>query len=192
MDEQKHALTLTSPAKVNGIHEPAGKTVNVSATLALQLAASGAINPELAAQLSKALDLSDTLLESDFQDAVEDAAAGRIELLGVKHMIDIATLENQLFDLSKALAESSTAAATSLSELNDARQRVIELEAQIEQAPSITTLTADLAAAVKRAATAEDAAGEIAADLATEKAARAEAEQKLAEATAPKSSKTPK
>ncbi|MCM2431959.1 hypothetical protein [Agrobacterium rosae] len=192
MDEQKHALTLTGPAKVNGIHEPAGRTVTVSATLALQLAASGAINPDLAAQLSEALDLSDTLLESDFQEAVEEAAAGRIELLGVEHMLEIATLENQLFDLSKELAESSTAVATSLSGLNEARQRVTELENQIEQAPSITTLTTDLANAVNRAVTAETAAAEISGDLATEKAARAEAERKLAEATAPKPAKTAK
>lgn len=68
-------VTLTGPAKVNGVREPAGKTVTVSTTLALQLAASGVINPEAAQALSAAI--SETQLGSDFDAAVRAAVADR-------------------------------------------------------------------------------------------------------------------
>ncbi len=45
MEDQKISVTLTGPAKIDGKREPEGKTVSVSPSVALQLAASGVINP---------------------------------------------------------------------------------------------------------------------------------------------------
>lgn len=164
MDENKVSVPLIAPAKINGVREPAGKTVPVSTTLALQLAASGAIPSDLAERLSNAIDMSDTPLEGDFQKAVEDAAADRIEVLKVEHELEVAKLSEDHAAELKALTDQSA-----------------DTNAKID------SLTIDLAAAVKRAETVE-------ADLAAEKAARAEAEAKLAEkATAtPKTAATKK
>lgn len=138
MSELKHSITLTGPAKVNGIHEPAGKTVTVSTTLALQLAASGAIPPDLAERLSGAIDMSDTLLESDFREAVENAAAGRIELLKAENLLEVAALENQIFDLTNEAAEHKSAWEKTLSDLRDSgeelkveRQKIADLETEL-------------------------------------------------------------
>ena len=154
MDEPTISVTLTGPAKVNGVREPTGKTVTVSPTLALQLAASGVINPELAERLSNALDMSDTALESDFQKAVEDAAAGRIDLLKADHLLDTATLENRIFDLTHELDREKSAVSTAVADLQD---KLVEAGSKI----------ADLETA-----------------LATEKQARADAETRLADALA--------
>ncbi|MGV1939519.1 hypothetical protein ACQZ5D_03520 [Agrobacterium sp. 22-211-1] len=135
MDENTISVTLTGPAKVNGVREPSGKTVTVTPTLALQLAASGVINPELAEQLSNALDMSDTALESDFQKAVEDAAAGRIDVLKAEHGLKVAELEGQITGLSTELADHKLAVEKGLAALNacsnqlkDERQKVADLE----------------------------------------------------------------
>lgn len=76
MDDKTISVTLTGPAKINGTRKPSGATVSVSTTLALQLAASGVINPELARTLAEAM--QDTPLASDFEAAVEAAAAERV------------------------------------------------------------------------------------------------------------------
>lgn len=138
MDEQTIPVTLTGRAKINGVREPAGKTVNVTPTLALQLAASGVINPSLAEQLSNALDMSDTVLESDFQKAVEDAAVGRIEVLKAEHGLKILELDGQIADLSTELAECKLAVETGLADLHassnqlkDERQKVADLETRL-------------------------------------------------------------
>jgi len=138
MDEPTISVTLTGPAKVNGVREPSGKTVAVTPTLALQLAASGVINPELAEQLSNALDMSDTALESDFQKAVEDAAAGRIDVLKAEHGLKIAELDGQIADLSTELADCKLAFETGLADLHassnqlkDERQKVADLETRL-------------------------------------------------------------
>ncbi|WCK24629.1 hypothetical protein [Agrobacterium pusense] len=135
MDDNTISVTLTGPAKVNGVREPSGKTVTVSPTLALQLAASGVINPELAERLSNALDMSDTALESDFQKAVEDAAAGRIDVLKADHLLDTATLENRIFDLTRDLDHEKETVLTAVSDLQrkdnlltEERQKVADLE----------------------------------------------------------------
>lgn len=168
MDEQKHAVTLTGPAKVNGIHEPAGRTVTVSATLAVQLAASGAINPDLAGQLSQALDMSDALLESDFQRAVEDAAAGRIDVLKAENLLEVATLENKLFDLTKETEEHKSAWEKAFSDLYDSRKELTaerqkvagfetelaaEKQARTDADGKLTTAQAELAKLTEKAAT---------------------------------------
>lgn len=72
---EKVSVTLTGPAKIHGVREPAGRTVTVSTTLALQLAASGVINPEAAQALSAAI--SETPLGSDFDATVRAAVADR-------------------------------------------------------------------------------------------------------------------
>lgn len=138
MDENTISVTLTGPAKVNGVREPSGKTVTVTPTLALQLAASGVINPELAEQLSNALDMSDTALESDFQKAVEDAAAGRIDVLKAEHGLKVSELEGKISDLSAELEGAKHAVETGLADahassnqLKDVRQKVADLEAEL-------------------------------------------------------------
>ncbi|QSZ56807.1 hypothetical protein [Rhizobium sp. ZX09] len=138
MDEFTVSVTLTGPAKVNGVREKAGKTVAVSPTLALQLAASGVINPQVAEKLSQAVDMSDTALESDFQTAVEDAAAGRIEVLKADHLLDTALLENRIFDLTRDLGREKSTVSTAIADLQakdsllvEERQKVADLEAEL-------------------------------------------------------------
>lgn len=135
MDEFTVSVTLTGPAKVNGVREKAGKTVAVSPTLALQLAASGVINPQVAEKLSQAVDMSDTALESDFQTAVEDAAADRIDVLKADHLLDTALLENRIFDLTRDLGHEKETVRTAVSDslakensLIEARKKVADLE----------------------------------------------------------------
>lgn len=135
MNEPNISVTLTGPAKVNGVREPTGKTVTVTPTLALQLAASGVINPELAEQLSNALDMTDTVLEGDFQKAVEDAAVGRIDVLKADHLLDTATLENRIFDLTHELDREKSAASTAVADLQEnlveAGRKIADLEAAL-------------------------------------------------------------
>lgn len=138
MDEYTVSVTLTGPAKVNGVREKAGKTIAVSPTLALQLAASGVINPQVAEKLSQAVDMSDTALESDFQTAVEDAAAGRIDVLKADHLLDTALLENQIFDLTRDLDHEKSTVHAAVSDslakdnlLADERQKVADLEVEL-------------------------------------------------------------
>ncbi|MDH0907401.1 hypothetical protein N5C66_00800 [Rhizobium pusense] len=138
MDEPNISVTLTGPAKVNGVREPTGKTVTVSPTLALQLAASGVINPELAERLSNALDMSDTALEGDFQKAVEDAAAGRIDVLKVEHLLEIETLNETVSTLRNDLIGRTLSLNTALADLQtnegrlvEERQKVADLEIRL-------------------------------------------------------------
>lgn len=70
MDDPKISVTLTSPAKIGGKHELPGKTVTVSHTLALQLAASGVIDPAAAQALSQAI--GGTVGTSEFDAAVAE------------------------------------------------------------------------------------------------------------------------
>lgn len=150
MDEKTISVTLTGPAKINGVREPTGKTVTVSPTLALQLAASGVINPQLAEQLSNALDMSDTVLESDFQKAVEDAAAGRIDVLKEQHGLEI----------QKIIAAAAGTEAGLEGRLKEAVARAEAAE------KTVTDLTADLAAEVKARTAAEKKAEGLQAKLA--------------------------
>lgn len=130
MDEPTISVTLTGPAKVNGVREPSGKTVTVSPTLALQLAASGVINPELAEQLSNALDMSDTALESDFQKAVEDAVAGRIDELKAEHGLKVSELEEKVAELEAELTTEKQAGADAETRLADAQAELAKLVEQ--------------------------------------------------------------
>ncbi|MBB4954391.1 chromosome segregation ATPase [Agrobacterium vitis] len=117
------SVTLTGPAKIDGRRKPAGTTIEVSTTLALQLAASRVINPELARSLSDAVNA--TPLESDFQAAVDAAVAGRLEKANAKAMLD-------------------AAAVTSLEAARDA------LKAKVTEANVLLTEAREEAAAWKR------------------------------------------
>ncbi|RSC36179.1 hypothetical protein EGT36_01915 [Agrobacterium sp. FDAARGOS_525] len=146
MDDNKVSVPLIAPAKINGVREPAGKTVTVSTTLAIQLAASGAIPCDLAERLSDAIDMSDTALESDFQQAVKDAAAGRIDVLKAENLVEVAHLENKIFDLSRDLDQKKqtiSAAASDLQEkenlLIEARQKVADLETELTGEKQVRT-----------------------------------------------------
>ncbi len=169
MDDLKSTVTLVAPAKVNGIRKAAGATVTVSATLALQLAASGAISAELAEHLSEAFDTSETPLEDDFHQAVETAALDRIEELKIKNELEVANL---LEKHGREIAEITAGYAAE-------QQKITDLLG--EERAKASVLEGDLEAARRRYETAEEAAGEISGDLAKEKEARAVAEAKLAE-----------
>lgn len=69
MEDQKISVTLTGPAKIDGKREPEGKTVSVTAAVALQLAASGVINPVRFAEAE--------LLTGEVEAAVRVAVADR-------------------------------------------------------------------------------------------------------------------
>ncbi|SMD02566.1 hypothetical protein [Rhizobium sp. RU36D] len=69
MEDQKISVTLTGPAKIDGKREPEGKTVSVTAAVALQLAASGVINPVRFAETE--------LLAGEVEAAVRVAVADR-------------------------------------------------------------------------------------------------------------------
>lgn len=69
MEDQKISVTLTGPAKIDGKREPEGKTVSVSPSVALQLAASGVINPVRFAETE--------LLTGEVEAAVRVAVADR-------------------------------------------------------------------------------------------------------------------
>jgi chromosome segregation ATPase len=123
MDEQTIPVTLTGRAKIDGVREPAGKTVNVTPTLALQLAASGVINPELAEQLSNALDMSDTALENDFQKAVELAVGQKTagDTLRIEH------LEGKLAEMDEALSTAKSGLENAGSSLQE-KERLLDAE----------------------------------------------------------------
>ncbi|UXT99442.1 hypothetical protein [Agrobacterium tumefaciens] len=160
MDEQTIPVTLTGRAKINGVREPAGKTVNVTPTLALQLAASGVINPALAEQLSNALDMSDTVLESDFQKAVEDAAVGRIEVLKAEHLLKIETLNETVSNLTNDLSGRTLSLNTALADLQTNEGRLVEERQKV--ADLETALTTEMQAKTDAEAKLADAQAELA------------------------------
>lgn len=103
MTEESISVTLTGPAKIDGKRKPAGTTVSVSTTLALQLAASGAINPELAKSLSEAVNA--TPLESDFQAAVDKAVSERLATLDAKSADELRAANERIAELELQLSE---------------------------------------------------------------------------------------
>jgi hypothetical protein len=105
MTEKSISVTLTGPAKIDGKRKPAGTTVSVSTTLALQLAASNVINPELAKSLSEAVNA--TPLESDFQAAVDKAVAERLATLDAKAAEDLKAANERIAELELQLSEQS-------------------------------------------------------------------------------------
>lgn len=93
------SITLTAPAKISGVRQPAGATVQVPAELAQELAGAGAVSPQAVDALSAVMD--GLLLASDFDAAVkaevaERMAATEAELTAAHERI--AELEGQLRD----------------------------------------------------------------------------------------------
>ncbi|MVA19505.1 hypothetical protein GOZ94_11150 [Agrobacterium vitis] len=119
-------VTLTGPAKIAGQRKPAGATVAVSTTLALQLAASGVINPEVAKSLAEAM--QDTPLASDFQAAVDAAVAERIATLESKTAEELATAQRRIAELDQETEDLTADLADAITRLGKADARVAELE----------------------------------------------------------------
>ena len=113
-DVRDISVELTGPAKVYGVREPAGKTVTVSATVALHLAAAGVINPELATSIVAAAEP----LGSDFDSAVRAAVADR------------EANWSTAMDHFETMAEDSLEAALE-AERGQAKARIEHLEADI-------------------------------------------------------------
>lgn len=129
------SVTLTGPAKIGGDRKPAGATVAVSTTLALQLAASGVINPELAQSLSDAVNA--TPLESDFQAAVDAAVAGRLEKVNAKAMLDAAAVTS--LEAERATLKAKVTEANAL--LTEAREEIAALKLLADEATHNLTNT---------------------------------------------------
>lgn len=148
MDDNKITVTLTGPAKINGVREPSGKAVVVSTALAIQLAASGVINPEATCD-------RDTRFASDFDAAVAKAAASLVavtvdtavaEAIAGK-VVELSAAHDQIRELQKKLVDVRLDTATKLEEAENratsaedraasadkrataAEQKVAELEA---------------------------------------------------------------
>lgn len=141
MEGQKLSVVLSGPAKIDGVREPAGKTVLVTTTQAIQLAASGVINPVDINELGSDI-ASDMLVESDFNTAVEKAAAEKagvlIELavLGATAPLkdEIAKLQNGNSEASKLLDEAQKAILALTKELEAERQERLTAETNLAQA----------------------------------------------------------
>lgn len=131
MDETFH-VTLTGPAKINGVREPAGKSVRVTTAIALQLAAAGVINPnEVSASATSVVDVAVAIAERDahwstaldhFQTMAEDQQADAIATLKADHSAEVEVLEKRATDAKK--------------EAGDLRAKVAELEATITNTQS--------------------------------------------------------
>ncbi|BCH58521.1 hypothetical protein RvVAR0630_11450 [Agrobacterium vitis] len=119
-------VTLTGPAKIGGQRKLAGATIAVSTTLALQLAASGVINPEVAQSLAEAM--QDTPLASDFQAAVDAAVAERITTLEIKTAEELATAQRRIDELDQETEDLTADLADAIVRLGKADARVAELE----------------------------------------------------------------
>ncbi|MGV2107817.1 hypothetical protein ACQZ4X_17305 [Agrobacterium vitis] len=132
------SVTLTGPAKIDGQRKPAGATIAVSTTLALQLAASGVINPELAKSLAEAV--QDTPLTSDFKAAVDAEVA--LQVAKATEEMEAAQVRIVELDLESAKALEKLTVAQG--ELATAQRRIAELDQETED------LTADLADAITR------------------------------------------
>lgn len=130
MDETFY-VTLTGPAKVNGVREPAGKSVPVTLTVALQLAASGVINAdEVTASATPVVDVAPLIAERDahwstaldhYQTMAEDQQADAIATLKADHLAEVQALEKRAAD---AEVETGTL-----------RNRIAELEAATANTP---------------------------------------------------------
>lgn len=139
MDEKKIAVLLTGPAKVDGMREPAGKRLNVTPAVALQLAANGVIAPP-----AQPFDDS-TMLESDFETAVEKAVAERTaEILAtaearmLEHAEDCArtleVTEKRIEEAAAQIVSFDEASRAAVTRAEAAEAKVAELEADLAEA----------------------------------------------------------
>lgn len=153
MEDRKLSVTLTGPAKIGGVREPAGKTVTVTSAYALQLAASGAINPD-----AVQIDLSDAPLETEFQAAVERAAEEKAKALA-SSLVETAVwgaVETAKAEITKlkgdlsAMTERAETAEKAASDL--ATQLSTEKKARAETEAELVTAQAELEKLTKPAA----------------------------------------
>ena len=141
MEDRKLSVTLTGPAKIDGVREPAGKSVTVTTTLALQLAASGVINPD-AVRDAFPVGLSDTPLESDFQEAVDRAAEEKAKVLvetavsGAAEPLkaEITELKADLSVMTERAETAEKSASDLKAELSTEKQARADAEAQLATA----------------------------------------------------------
>lgn len=133
MEDRKLSVTLTGPAKIDGVREPAGKSVTVTTTLALQLAASGVINPD-AVQDAVSVGLSDPLLGSDFQDAVDDAVSVALTPLTQERdalKADLQAAITRADTAEKMVADLTNDLATEAQARSEAEKKLADTEAAL-------------------------------------------------------------
>ncbi|QGA56166.1 hypothetical protein [Brucella sp. 2280] len=114
MEDRKLTVTLTGPAKIDGVREPAGKSVTVTTTLALQLAASGVINP----------------------DAVRDAVSDEVEPLKgeiTKLKGDLSAMTARAETAEKAASDLETDLSTEKKARADAEAELATAQAELEK-----------------------------------------------------------
>jgi len=147
MEDKKFPVTLTGPAKIDGVREKAGKRVYVTTALALQLAASGVINPP-------PFDLEDDVpLGSEFDQAVAAAAAKlaadtidqTVASITAEKAAELSAAHDQIHDLQNKLV--------------DAKREAVALATDAES--RVTSAEGRAAAAEHRATEAEKRAAEI-------------------------------
>ena len=174
MDDPKISVTLTGPAKISGKHEPPGKTVTVSHTLALQLAASGAIDPAAAQALSQAI--GGTVGTSEF-----DAAVAEIQRQADERIAQFeASFKEKEELVARAMQHVETNYKVNLDTLSKALADAEEREKALKaEKAALTKLVRDHEAA-ETLAKADIAA--LTASLTTEANARAELEKQLSTA----------
>jgi septal ring factor EnvC (AmiA/AmiB activator) len=156
-------VTLISPAKIAGKHERAGRTLSVSSTIAIQLAATGAIASadlgEIDLQVTdqdgiSGIDAGKIALEEGLKLVTEqrDAAFGEIEEL--KDVRDILTAA--LTHAEAEVAELQSNRDTLAGEIANADLVITELRAALapktSEASDEKTATSEPSAAPKKAA----------------------------------------
>lgn len=133
MEDRKLSVTLTGPAKIDGVREPAGKTVSVTTALALQLAASGVINPDAVEGVVSA-DLPDTPLETEFQQAVEDAVSEALVSLTQERdalKADLQTAITRAETAEKTVTDLTADLATEAAARSGAETKLAEAQAEL-------------------------------------------------------------
>ncbi|OCP17378.1 MULTISPECIES: hypothetical protein [unclassified Ensifer] len=152
MEDKKFPVTLTGPAKIDGVREKPGKRVYVTTALALQLAASGVINPP-------PFDVEDDApLGSDFDQAVA-AAAAKLAAETIDRTVATITAEKDA-ELTAAHDEVHGLQKQLVDVKRDAAAKLAEVESRVVSAESLA------ATAEQRAAEAEKKAAELEAVIA--------------------------
>lgn len=133
MEDRKLSVTLTGPAKIDGVREPAGKTVSVTTALALQLAASGVINTDDVEGVVSA-DMPDTPLESDFQTAVDAAVSAALVPLTAERdtlKADLETAITRAETAEKTVTDLTADLATEAAARSGAETKLAEAQAEL-------------------------------------------------------------
>tara|TARA_R110000868_G_scaffold368852_1_gene631985 strand:- start:8952 stop:9467 length:516 start_codon:yes stop_codon:yes gene_type:complete len=167
--EKPIEVTLISPAKIAGKHERAGRTLSVSSTIAIQLAATGAI---------ASADLGEIDLQVTDPDGLSGIDAGKIAL---EESLKL-TMSQRDAALAK-IEELKGARDTLTSELAKSQEQVTELESN-RDALAHEVAKADLVITELRAAVASKTSE--ASDMKTATSEPSAAPKKAAKPTAAK------